>query len=520
MNFLDMRTVFIGYVLSSALGAVVMTSLWLQNRKRYPAIASWLADYVMQFAGLLLIFMRGVVPDFFSIVLANVLILGGTIVLLRGLQRFVGHKTRQVHNYVFLAAFTSVHLYFTYVDPSLAIRSINISIGLLFLCAQGAWLMLRKADPEVRAAARPTGVVFVAFCAVSVVHIAGLLYGPQVGRLFESDSLDAAAILMYQMLYIGLTFALLLLVSRTLLSALERDIAERVEAERELGQSEEKFSVAFQNVPDAIIITLLSGGTIIEANESCFRLIGYSKDEMIGKTTIELGVWDDLADRERYIELLELHGRVAGFECLLIKKSGEVFPGVLAGEIVQVAGAQAVLTLIHDATASKLAEAQLIDLSERDSLTGILNPRAFYSAAAERLAADGDTRIALVYLDLDGLKAINDEFGHPMGDQALVVFASALKSAFRDSDVVGRLGGDEFAVLAGSRENVPDEALMVRFSAALRDKNATEGLPFTISASFGIAWRDPISRTPDLQGLISAADLRMYDAKRALNSSS
>ena len=107
-----------------------------------------------------------------------------------------------------------------------------------------------------------------------------------------------------------------------------------------------------------------------------------------------------------------------------------------------------------------------------------------------------------------------------MGDQALVVFASALRSAFRESDIVGRLGGDEFAVLASSRENVPDEALMVRFAAALRDRNATEGLPFTISASFGIAWRDPVSCTPDLQGLISAADPRMYDAKRAMNASS
>jgi diguanylate cyclase (GGDEF)-like protein len=197
------------------------------------------------------------------------------------------------------------------------------------------------------------------------------------------------------------------------------------------------------------------------------------------------------------------------------KKNGDLFPGVLSGELIEVDRAQSGLTVVHDATERKLAEERLKEMSRRDPLTGILNYRAFYEAAEARLAAVSDARIAVLFMDLDGLKRINDEFGHPAGDQALRVFADVLRRAFRESDVIGRLGGDEFTVVAISREDVSDEALVARFSAELDSENASAGLPFEISASVGISRWEPSNGAVDLQELIRVADARMYEAKRA-----
>ena len=96
----------------------------------------------------------------------------------------------------------------------------------------------------------------------------------------------------------------------------------------------------------------------------------------------------------------------------------------------------------------------------------------------------------------------------------MVIFAEILRYAFRESDVIGRLGGDEFAILAVSRDEVPDEALMKRFEEAVHDRNRASVLSFEVCASSGIARWNPSMGIADLQQLISTADARMYEAKR------
>ena len=95
MNDIVIRTFFAGYLLSLLLCAIVMTSLWWQNRKRSPEIVFWLADYILQFIAFLLMTFRGILPDLATIVLANLFIIGGTVVLYIGLGRYVGKESRQ-----------------------------------------------------------------------------------------------------------------------------------------------------------------------------------------------------------------------------------------------------------------------------------------------------------------------------------------------------------------------------------------------------------------------------------------
>ena len=102
MNVLDMQTVFSSYVISSAISMAVMASLWSQNRRRSPELAFWLADFIMEFTGLLLSLLRGSLPDFFSMLISNILIIGGTLLLLIGLERYTGKTRPQWHNTLFM----------------------------------------------------------------------------------------------------------------------------------------------------------------------------------------------------------------------------------------------------------------------------------------------------------------------------------------------------------------------------------------------------------------------------------
>src|SRR5512139_3039606 len=108
MTPLDMRTVIFSYAISNAICAAVITFLWLQNRKRFPGIGFWVADFVMQFVAIVLVALRGAVPDVVSMVVSNTLLILGTIFLYVGLERFAEKRGPQLHNAALLAVFILV----------------------------------------------------------------------------------------------------------------------------------------------------------------------------------------------------------------------------------------------------------------------------------------------------------------------------------------------------------------------------------------------------------------------------
>lgn len=231
---LDARTVLISYVVSATICLAVVAPIWLNSRKRTPEVGFWLADYFLQAVALLLIVMRGVVPDFLSIVVANVFIIGGTVLLYIGLQRYVGRLGPQLHNYAMLVVFAAVQTYFTVFRPDMTWRNVNISAGLLFICVQIAWLALRGVDPQLRAATRGVGLVMAGYSALSLARLFADLTGSVPTDLFRLGFFDTAVILAYEMLFIALTFAMLLMVNGRLVTDLEGDIRVRELAESRL----------------------------------------------------------------------------------------------------------------------------------------------------------------------------------------------------------------------------------------------------------------------------------------------
>jgi diguanylate cyclase (GGDEF)-like protein len=159
---------------------------------------------------------------------------------------------------------------------------------------------------------------------------------------------------------------------------------------------------------------------------------------------------------------------------------------------------------------------EMRSLSLKDELTGLYNRRGFFELGEqyERVAARERRSLAVVFVDLDGLKPINDQFGHDAGDRAITEAGLLLKSVCRSADVVVRMGGDEFAVLAMDLDTTTFAAFRARAELALAARNARGDLPFELSFSLGAAFR-ATDREEPLETLLARAEAAMYSEKRA-----
>ncbi len=365
MNIFDPRTIYISYIISNFLCAAVVFSLWLQDRKRLDGLGFWLADFIMQFVSMALFGLRGLVPESVSILLSLPIGVSGTYLLYVGMERYLHKPSRQPINLLLLAAYIFVHAYFSLIQADMQARTINFSVIMVLFNGQIAWLLLRRVDRKMHPGNLAASVIFLIYLLVSLVRLAIDLLIPPDADIFKYGLYDTLAILVYQMLFIGLTFTLILMVNRRLFSNLENDMHIRTQAEAALKLSEEKFSTAFQNSPDIFLISRLTDGRIIEANESFFRVGGYSQEESLGKTTLELDFWRKPNDRKKYINALRKTGRKINFETTLRKKSGEFFTAWISSAIIHLDGEPHVLSIIKDISEKKRDEQALVESERR-----------------------------------------------------------------------------------------------------------------------------------------------------------
>lgn len=204
---------------------------------------------------------------------------------------------------------------------------------------------------------------------------------------------------------------------------------------------------------------------------------------------------------------------------------GDVYDHTLALKTVQ-AGAQdyvlkmhvnsnMILRIIRYAIERHRLLEKISSLSLVDELTGLYNRRGFTTLAQQQLNTAERTkdRLSLVYLDLDGMKQINDTYGHPQGDEALIQMANILKETFRKSDIIARMGGDEFAILAVGTSMAGAKALIARLRERLETHNARTTSPWRLAVSVGVALYDPVVPC-SLSELLARADGAMYEEKR------
>ena len=298
-----------------------------------------------------------------------------------------------------------------------------------------------------------------------------------------------------------------------------RNITERQQAQAALKASEEKFAKAFHSSPDAITITERRDGRYIEVNEGFCRLTGYRPEEVIGRTPEDIAVWAKPAERERMIELMKRDGRVHHLEMLGRHRDGTLKQVEVSVEPIDLNGQDCLLLTARDIDELKKAHAQIQHLAYHDPLTNLPNRALLMDRLTQQIAllTRHDLRGALLFLDLDHFKHINDSLGHPVGDSVLKMVTARLEASVRQEDTVARLGGDEFVVLLsgleGKRSEVMRQVRMIaeKLRALLAEPMQLDNHRLQVTPSMGIALIPEHGNTP--ADLLKRADIALYRAK-------
>jgi diguanylate cyclase (GGDEF)-like protein/PAS domain S-box-containing protein len=278
--------------------------------------------------------------------------------------------------------------------------------------------------------------------------------------------------------------------------------------------SQARFENIAATSPDAIVCSN-SEGEITFWNRSAERLFGYTAEEMVSGTTEAIvpdswrRIYESELSRLRHGEKMELADRTIVLSGL--RKDGSEFPAEFSLSTWQEGNTTSVGAIVRDITERRQNEERLFRLASLDALTELPNRGAWRDCLAEALAAKRP--VAVLLLDLDGFKEINDTLGHSAGDAILRDVAGRLKDAAEGAIMVARLGGDEFVVLLDGDDERGATVMAARLKATISEPYEFAGHRCDVGVSIGVALAPRHSSNPE--ELLSAADLALYRAKAA-----
>jgi diguanylate cyclase (GGDEF)-like protein/PAS domain S-box-containing protein len=299
-----------------------------------------------------------------------------------------------------------------------------------------------------------------------------------------------------------------------------RDVTAKRTAEASLRAAEERFRGAFADAPIGMALATLDGA-LEQTNSALAAICGRTRPELERSNLRELLHPADIqAGQDAVRALIEGRTDQLAIDVRFLHASGAPVNVSVHGTLIRDAAGRPTQLLgqFQDVTERKRFEQQLQFMADHDPLTGLLNRRKFeielerHVAQVQRYGAEG----AVIVLDIDHFKQVNDTQGHNAGDELIVSIAGVLRSRLRDSDVLARLGGDEFAVLLPKA----DEREAARVAQALvhgvrNNTTLLSGEHKKVTTSVGVAMLDGDTEELSADSIVVDADLAMYDAKEA-----
>ncbi len=297
--------------------------------------------------------------------------------------------------------------------------------------------------------------------------------------------------------------------------AVKQDISTRKSAERTLRESEAHFRLFYEHAPVAYE-SLDASGHILEVNDEWLNQFGYSREQVIGSFIGNfLAPGQESLLKERFANFLR-EGAMRKAEYDFMHRDGGIVTVAVDGliDLDERGNFQRTQCVLHNITARKQMEQELRYLAATDVLTGLANRRHFLDQMRLALARHQrhDTPTALLMLDLDWFKRVNDRYGHAVGDEVLQHYANVIQSSLRRIDLLGRLGGEEFAILLPDTEatGAYEFAERVRHLAATEPAQTKAGdIPVTLS--IGVTVFAPHDHGTDV--ILARADRALYRAK-------
>jgi diguanylate cyclase (GGDEF)-like protein/PAS domain S-box-containing protein len=295
-----------------------------------------------------------------------------------------------------------------------------------------------------------------------------------------------------------------------------RNITERKRTEEALREAEERFRRSFDDA--AIGMALVApDGQFLRTNRSLCEILGYVEEELLEKTFQDITYPDDLdADLDQVRRMLVGKIRTYQMEKRYFHKDGQVVWVLLSVSMVHDEEGEPLyfVSQIQDISERKVLEERLEHRAFHDSLTDLPNRQLFMDRLGQALRRTmrRHKRVAVLFMDIDKFKGVNDSLGHEVGDLLLTVVAQRLGHCLRPEDTLARFGGDEFVVLIEAVDD-PEQAVEVakRITEEFRKPFNIEGRDLYVAASIGISLGN--ARTHDSDGLLRDADTAMYRAK-------
>lgn len=292
------------------------------------------------------------------------------------------------------------------------------------------------------------------------------------------------------------------------LVALVTDVSHHYRMAQQMRASEERMRKFAEITTEAIVVH--QGGIIMDGNDALARLTGYPLDALRGRHVLEY-----IAPEYR-AQALE-HGRSGGEDCyesMIVHKSGRHIPVEVEGKSMPGAERDSRIVLLRDLTASRQVQEHMDFLAQHDLLTRLPN-RARLNQLMKNALAQATVRqerLAILSIDIDHFKAVNDSLSHHAGDLLLCEVARRLSATVRAQDIVARMGGDDFvAVLTGDPTPQEAEAMATRLCQAIEAPCDIDGTQFVVSLSMGIAMFPGNGDTPEM--LLGNAEAAMHMAK-------
>jgi diguanylate cyclase (GGDEF)-like protein/PAS domain S-box-containing protein len=388
----------------------------------------------------------------------------------------------------------------------------SIGFSLLTLGLLDVWLSAKRTETTISGPTlfRDRGLLtYLPVAGAGVVAIRQeLIHAPGDAVLFWSGLLVLAMVLLRQMLALR--------ENDSLRRSLERRVAEVLRERGNLKQSEERFRSLIENSSDVILI-LDSDFSVRWASDSLRTVIGPSPETVIGSPVEAMVHPDDRARVMRsFRDGVPESGKSSVLECRVLDSRGNIhYVDVHVAQLLDDPAINGVVLNVRDVTDRKELEEQLIHQALHDPLTSLPNRLLLVDRLGHELSrrrSPGQFGPAVVFLDLDGFKTVNDTQGHHAGDQLLQQVAERLARLMRPGDTIARMGGDEFAVIV---VNSPGPAEVDRVAARLVAATATpfrvDGHDLLISTSAGVS--KSLSGVESAADLLQQADLAMYRAK-------
>jgi PAS domain S-box-containing protein len=322
------------------------------NNRKQKGVSFLTYGFTSVAIGFIFLLAREVIKsNFISIILANSLLLLGAVFVYIGIVRFLDSEENRAIIIPFLIVFLFLFLYFTYVQNSINIRNIINSIYFAYFSLLCSYTLFMKRSKLIVSSANFLGIIFLVHGLFFIIRCILLSTVSPIIDLLSQSPIQIATYIVQLSVGILMTFGLISLVNQKL--------------NNETKEAKEHFELIFNTGPDASMITRIIDGLILDVNNGFEKLSGFSKKEVIGKTSIEINVWKNTFDRQNVLALLQEKSFCENYEATFVRKDGTELVGLHSAKLISIYGESAVISVIRDISEKKQHEESLRLLNEQ-----------------------------------------------------------------------------------------------------------------------------------------------------------